>query len=88
MASWRSSGVTRRVPAGSEAATSENGTTLVVGIGAVSVRTQRRMTGPALCPAVSSQLATPGSPWAMTARTMPSSSTSAWCPLRLLWCRP
>ena len=57
----RSSGVTRRVPAGSEAETSENGITRVVGTGAVSVRTQRKMTGPALCPAVSSQLAIPGS---------------------------
>ena len=65
----RSSGVTRRVPAGTDCATSENVTTRVVGTGAVSVRTQRRMIGPALWPAVSSQLATPGSSWAMTVRS-------------------
>ena len=84
----RSSGVTRRVAAGTDCAMSENGTRRVVGTGAVSVRTQRRMIGPALWPAVSSQLATPGSSWAITARRTPSSSTAAWCPLRLLWCEP
>ena len=36
---WRSSAVTRRVPAGRAAATSANGMTRAVGMGAVSVRT-------------------------------------------------
>ena len=47
-------------PPAPPAPTSENLISRVVGTGAVSVRTQRRMMGPALCPAVSSQLATPG----------------------------
>jgi hypothetical protein len=57
----RSSGVTRRVLGGSAPSRSVNFTTRVDGTGADSVRTQRRITGPVLWPAVSSQLATPGS---------------------------
>ena len=57
----RSSAVTCAVSEGNSARISSNGTTRVVGIGAVSVRTQRRMIGPLLWPAVSSQFAIPGS---------------------------
>jgi hypothetical protein len=65
------------VSGGSAASTSPTGTTRVVGVGAVLVRTQRRMIGPLLCPAVSSQLATPGSSAHSTTRTRPSESTAA-----------
>ena len=83
----RSSSVTRGVDGGRAASRSSNATTRVVGTGAASARTQRKiMPGPWRWPAVSSQLATPGSRWATTARNTPSSST-AWWPLRLDWCR-
>ncbi len=48
MAAARSSGVIRRVPGASSSSSRSNGTTRVVGTGAVSVRTHRRMIGPSL----------------------------------------
>ena len=59
------------VSAGNADAMSSNFTTRAVGVGAVSVRTQRRIIAPLLCPAVSSQFATPGSRALMTTRSDP-----------------
>jgi hypothetical protein len=79
----RSSGVVIAVSAGNADATSSNFTTRELGTGAVSVRTQRNNIAPLLCPAESSQFATPGSLEEMTTRRIPSESMTAWCPLRL-----
>src|ERR1700678_2468891 len=84
----RWSAVVLAVSAGSAEETSSNATTLLLGVGAVLVRTQRRIIAPLLKPAVSSQLATPGSRPLNTTRTRPSESTTAWCAFRLDWWRP
>jgi hypothetical protein len=73
----RSSGVVVVVSAGNADRTSSTFTTRVFGTGAFSVRTQRNSIAPLLCPAVSSQLATPGSVAQMTARKIPSASMIA-----------
>src|SRR5262249_36765896 len=57
----RSAALTKAVSAGNADTTSSNLTTRAVGVGAVSVRTQRKIIAPLLCPAVSSQFAMPGS---------------------------
>src|SRR6201986_5476157 len=72
---------------GNAEAISSNATTLLLGVGAVLVRTQRRIIAPLLKPAVSSQLATPGSRPQTTTRTRPSESATAWCAFRLDWWR-
>jgi hypothetical protein len=61
MISARSLGDIRRMPAGNFSARPSNRTTSTVGTGAVTVRTHRKMIAPSLWPAVSNQLATPGS---------------------------
>src|SRR5947209_16980288 len=73
----RSSAVTFAVSEGNSARISPTGTTRVVGVGAVLVRTQRRMMGPLLWPGVSSRFAIPGSSAHNTTRTRPSESTTA-----------
>src|SRR6185312_2203449 len=74
----RSSALTRLVSAGNAEAMSSKAMRRASGTGAVSVRTQRRIIAPLLKPAVSSQLATPGSRLHSTTRTTPSASTAAW----------
>src|SRR6516162_5396864 len=77
MMATRSAAVTVLVSAGNDEAMSSKDTTCALGVGAVDVRTHRRIIAPLLWPAVSSQLATPGSRAHSTTRTNPSESTTA-----------
>jgi hypothetical protein len=67
-------GVIFAVSVGNADAISSNGTTRALGVGAVVVRTQRRIIAPLLKPPVSSQFGTPGSRPHNTTRTNPSES--------------
>src|SRR6476646_6316416 len=71
MMATRSAAVTVLVSAGNDDAMSSKDTTSALGVGAVEVRTHRRISAPLLCPAVSSHLATPWSRAHSTTRTSP-----------------